>query len=394
MSLPPEVPLDLGLVFAFPASISCLIVPWPAALIRGLALSRSRPAMNCRADLPGRKVPAGLKRQMWADREFRRDFPSLEVSLAFPMPGLAPAAGNDGADGELADTMRAFEVPRFCLLCGPLLSLSPAMSQGDLRRQAADALGQGRFRHPPVAGVSAPADGARRLAEPERPLGLCADRQRRHGGPGGLCGQDPGAVSLRVGAFRGRQAQHRRPAALVPAAFTVPAAWRANGQHVLLHFGAVNWDSTVSRQRQARSATHKGGYDAFDLDVTAALKPGANELVVSAWNPLPMTRRPAAPGHRQAAPASRRHLLHGLHRHLADGLAGTGPRRPYHRSHITPSRTSTPDVLHADRARPKRSRRSVRVVGHWTTARSSAARPARRTPMSPAGPRRPPVVAG
>ncbi len=31
---------------------------------------------------------------------------------------------------------------------------------------------------------------------------------------------------------------------------------------------------------------HKGGYDAFDFDITTALKPGTNELVVSAWNPV------------------------------------------------------------------------------------------------------------
>jgi len=64
--------------------------------------------------------------------------------------------------------------------------------------------------------------------------------------------------------------------------FTVPSAWK--GQRVLLHFGAVNWDSTVSVNGQPMGE-HKGGYDAFDYDVTAALKPGANDLVVSAWNP-------------------------------------------------------------------------------------------------------------
>jgi hypothetical protein len=67
--------------------------------------------------------------------------------------------------------------------------------------------------------------------------------------------------------------------------FSVPAAWRANGQRVLLHFGAVNWDSAVSVNGQPMG-DHKGGYDAFDYDVTNALKPGANEIVVSAFNPL------------------------------------------------------------------------------------------------------------
>ena len=65
--------------------------------------------------------------------------------------------------------------------------------------------------------------------------------------------------------------------------FTIPTAWR--GQRVLLHFGAVNWNSTVSVNGMALGE-HKGGYDGFDYDVTAALKPGTNEMIVSAWNPL------------------------------------------------------------------------------------------------------------
>jgi len=65
--------------------------------------------------------------------------------------------------------------------------------------------------------------------------------------------------------------------------FTVPAAWK--GQRVLLHFGAVNWDSTVSVNGQSLGR-HKGGFDGFEYDVTKDLKPGDNELVVSAFNPM------------------------------------------------------------------------------------------------------------
>ncbi len=65
--------------------------------------------------------------------------------------------------------------------------------------------------------------------------------------------------------------------------FTVPAAWK--GQRVLLHFGAINWDSTVSVNGQSLG-DHKGGFDAQTYDVTKALKPGANELIVSAYNPM------------------------------------------------------------------------------------------------------------
>jgi beta-galactosidase/beta-glucuronidase len=67
--------------------------------------------------------------------------------------------------------------------------------------------------------------------------------------------------------------------------FTVPADWRTNGRRVLLHFGAVNWDCTAFVNGQALGE-HKGGYDGFEYDITPSLKPGANELLVSAWNPV------------------------------------------------------------------------------------------------------------
>ena len=65
--------------------------------------------------------------------------------------------------------------------------------------------------------------------------------------------------------------------------FTVPAAWK--GKSVLLHFGAVNYDATVMLNGQVLGA-HRGGYDGFSFDITPQLRAGANELVVSARNPL------------------------------------------------------------------------------------------------------------
>lgn len=68
--------------------------------------------------------------------------------------------------------------------------------------------------------------------------------------------------------------------------FTVPAAWK--DERVLLHFGAVNWDSSVSVNGKLL-ATHRGGYDGFSVDITGSLKSGeneTNEVVVSASNPL------------------------------------------------------------------------------------------------------------
>jgi hypothetical protein len=65
--------------------------------------------------------------------------------------------------------------------------------------------------------------------------------------------------------------------------FTLPAG--AQNQRVLLHCGAVNWDSTVLVNGHAIGA-HRGGYEGFDFDITDSLKAGANELMVSAWNPV------------------------------------------------------------------------------------------------------------
>jgi hypothetical protein len=53
------------------------------------------------------------------------------------------------------------------------------------------------------------------------------------------------------------------------------------GRRLLLHFGAVDWEATVSVNGK-ELGTHRGGYDGFSFDVTDALKPGGpQELAVS-----------------------------------------------------------------------------------------------------------------
>jgi hypothetical protein len=65
--------------------------------------------------------------------------------------------------------------------------------------------------------------------------------------------------------------------------FTVPKEWA--GRRVLLHFGAVDWEAAVALNGR-RLGGHRGGYDAFTFDITAALKAdGPQDLVVSAWDP-------------------------------------------------------------------------------------------------------------
>ena len=64
--------------------------------------------------------------------------------------------------------------------------------------------------------------------------------------------------------------------------FTVPREWA--GQRVLLHFGAVDWEATVTLNGK-KLGTHRGGYDRFTFDVTDALKDGEQELLVAVWDP-------------------------------------------------------------------------------------------------------------
>ncbi|HVI47821.1 MAG TPA: glycoside hydrolase family 2 TIM barrel-domain containing protein [Chitinophaga sp.] len=55
-------------------------------------------------------------------------------------------------------------------------------------------------------------------------------------------------------------------------------------KRVILHFGAVDWQTTVYVNKK-NVGSHTGGFDSFDLDITSALQPGENELVVSVWDP-------------------------------------------------------------------------------------------------------------
>ena len=63
--------------------------------------------------------------------------------------------------------------------------------------------------------------------------------------------------------------------------FTVPAAWA--GRAVLLHFGAVDYDTVVSVNGR-EVGRHVGGYTPFEFDVTPALHAGDNDLLVNVYD--------------------------------------------------------------------------------------------------------------
>lgn len=64
--------------------------------------------------------------------------------------------------------------------------------------------------------------------------------------------------------------------------FTVPASM--HGKHVLLHFGAVDWQCEVFVNHQS-VGKHTGGYCAFSFDITEYLVDDENELVVCVYDP-------------------------------------------------------------------------------------------------------------
>ncbi len=72
--------------------------------------------------------------------------------------------------------------------------------------------------------------------------------------------------------------------------FEIPQGW--SGRHVLLHFGAVDWEAKVSVNGK-ELGRHRGGYDDFSLDVTDALKTsGQQEITVEVFDPTDAGAQP------------------------------------------------------------------------------------------------------
>jgi hypothetical protein len=67
------------------------------------------------------------------------------------------------------------------------------------------------------------------------------------------------------------------------------SAWK--GKRVLLHFDAVDWETTVWVNGK-ELGNHKGMHDPFTFDVTDALKDGKGELVVRVWDPTDKGSQP------------------------------------------------------------------------------------------------------
>ncbi len=110
----------------------------------------------------------------------------------------------------------------------------------------------------------------------------------------------------------------RREPVVVPANVFDPQG--LVGATCILHFGAVDWQTTVWVNGQ-QVGEHRGGYDPFSFDVTDSLKPdGEQELVVGVWDPNDTGTQPRGKQIRRP---------HGIWytptTGSADGLAGAGP---------------------------------------------------------------------
>jgi hypothetical protein len=57
-----------------------------------------------------------------------------------------------------------------------------------------------------------------------------------------------------------------------------------DGKRLLLHFGAVDWETTVWINDK-EVGRHRGGYDPFTFDVTPHVRKDSNNLVVRVWDP-------------------------------------------------------------------------------------------------------------
>jgi hypothetical protein len=70
----------------------------------------------------------------------------------------------------------------------------------------------------------------------------------------------------------------------------VPKTWK--GQSLLLHFGAVDWETKVWVNGKL-AGSHTGGYDPFTLDITDYLNfNGPQEIVIRVWDPSDASTQP------------------------------------------------------------------------------------------------------
>ncbi len=114
----------------------------------------------------------------------------------------------------------------------------------------------------------------------------------------------------------------------------IPRKWRSG--RVLLHFGAVDWESTVWVNGR-EVGTHRGGYDPFTYDIRDALKRGKKqEIIVRVFDPTDDDNSGIARGKQVMAP-------HGIFYTAVTGIWQAVWLEPVPAAHIAGIKTR-PDI--------------------------------------------------
>lgn len=71
--------------------------------------------------------------------------------------------------------------------------------------------------------------------------------------------------------------------------FTIPKTWK--NKKILLHFGAVDWETDVM-VNGIHIGKHNGGFTPFSFDISEALNPQENILEVRVWDPTDQSYQP------------------------------------------------------------------------------------------------------
>lgn len=128
--------------------------------------------------------------------------------------------------------------------------------------------------------------------------------------------------------------------------FTVPDEWNVgSGKRLKLHFGAVDYETTVWVNGQQVGA-HKGGYDEFTFDVTNELKNrGKQEIVVGVTDLTDRGNRPFERPYRGSSQPTGKQTLRpgGIFYTAASGIWQTVWMEPVSEANIT-ELDMTPDI--------------------------------------------------
>jgi len=135
-----------------------------------------------------------------------------------------------------------------------------------------------------MARLSASADGAKGLDEPQRRMGLCRNERHKHSGnPQKWDGKI--LVPFAVESALSGVGRLLNPDEFLWYTRTINCNPK-RGERILLHFGGVDFRTMVFvGHAEVTDVPHEGGQTPFTLDITDYVKSGDNTLTVCVWDP-------------------------------------------------------------------------------------------------------------